>query len=101
MTVTVDGAVVAAYGSAVTSDWRTTGVCFDAVSVEVWGGVEVPGDVLGADHHQPGPGEAPVRWRERLPGEHQLALQQVHRAQHGQRLDERNKLDWKIFISLR
>merc|ERR1711973_389521 len=30
VTVTVDGAVVAAYGSAVTSDWRTTGVCFDA-----------------------------------------------------------------------
>ena len=24
--------MVAAYGSAVTSDWRTTGICFDVVS---------------------------------------------------------------------
>ena len=75
--------MVAAYGSAVTSDWRTTGVCFDAVSYEYWFGVEESGGVLGADHHQPGPGQAPVGRRERLSGEHQLALQQVHRPQHG------------------
>merc|ERR1719450_429945 len=30
VTILVNGAVVAAYGNAVSSDWRTTGVCFDA-----------------------------------------------------------------------
>ena len=29
------GGIVAAYGSGITEDWLTTGVCFDAVSITI------------------------------------------------------------------
>ena len=64
--------MVAAYGSAVTSDWRTTGICFDTVSLDIdidtiatrsISIVNKKGDnISGVDGWHLGQCEAPVRW---------------------------------------
>ena len=56
--------VVASYGSATTDDWRTTGVCFDAVDTRITGIrllFFVP-NISVHDDHSSSQLETPINW---------------------------------------